>query len=87
MPRNLGRRVSRAWGAAAVLAAALVGGGAAAGHAAASPAPSEAKQIDLSAASLADLHAQGNPALSAAVSRVLAESEDAQPLFQGFQSG
>jgi len=55
MPRNLGRRVSRAWGAAAVLAAALVGGGAAAGHAAASPAPSEAKQIDLSAASLADL--------------------------------
>jgi hypothetical protein len=71
MPRKLGRR---AWSATAVLITALVGGGATA--AAAAPA-----LPDLSAASLASVHANAhtNPALAAAISRVLGTHQGITP--------
>jgi hypothetical protein len=71
MPRKLGRR---AWSATAVLITALVGGGATA----AATAP---VLPDLSAASLASVHANAhtNAALAASISRVLATHQGMKP--------
>jgi hypothetical protein len=74
----MARKLSlRARSAVAVLLAALTGGGTAAAVATAATAP---QLPNLSAASLAGLNAHDNPALAAAISRVLAEhAGTAQP--------
>jgi hypothetical protein len=76
-----GKHSLRTRGATVGLVAALTGS-AAAGAAAAD----QQMLPDLSAASLSSVHSHSNPALDAAVSRVLAASNDARPLFYGFNS-
>jgi FXSXX-COOH protein len=80
MPRRIGLR---ARGAAMIVFAALTGGGSAA---AVATAASASQLPDLNAASLASLQHTHNPALSAAVSRVLAENDTARPLYYGFNA-
>jgi hypothetical protein len=77
-----GKPSLRTRGATAVLVAALTGG------AAAGAAATTGQQMlpDLSAVSLSSLHSHGNPALDAAVSRVLTASNDARPLYYSFNS-
>lgn len=80
----MARKLSlRARSAAVLLLAVFTGGGAAAG---AATAASVSQLPDLSTASLASLSTHDNPALAAAVSRVLAASDAARPLYYGFNA-
>lgn len=79
----MARKLStRARGAVLALIAALTGGGTAVGIAAASA----AQLPNLNAASLANIRIDENPALSAAVSRVLASSDSTRLPYYAFTS-